>query len=359
MSNLIEENMKETAAASTLLVQVIVLVLMGMFLSMHVLISFVWSGLLSVFLSVEWLPTAMHYLQSWEFARLSVGIPFVIMLFCFIHNYLTLKPLRLVDSIDATTLQTIAENEGWNGKIVELSDSHPICCDMRKMAKKARIKYPRLFVCCNSDIPNACTTTGRDGSHGVIVCSPLIDEMSRNDLNAIIGHELGHIIGNDVRRSVVLDALVRTLKCFYKKGWILCVKESGKAFDEHSELPAFVKFASALLVFLTGTTFILIGFLPQLWAESLIFWRSYQDEYHADARGAWLIGDGQGMADALIVLHWLIEIRVSSGILSRSQDGERDVHPPEKFRVRRWMPSFNGDWEAAYLDVMRRRGISR
>ena len=33
MSEMIEKNMKETAAASTLLVQVIVLVLMGMFLS--------------------------------------------------------------------------------------------------------------------------------------------------------------------------------------------------------------------------------------------------------------------------------------------------------------------------------------
>ena len=53
MSEMIEKNMKETAAASTLIVQVIVLVLMSMFLSMHVLISFVWSGLLSAFLSVS------------------------------------------------------------------------------------------------------------------------------------------------------------------------------------------------------------------------------------------------------------------------------------------------------------------
>ena len=366
MSDIIEENMKETAAASTLLVQVIVLVLMGMFLSMHFLISFVWSGFLSAFLSVEWLPTAMHYLQSWEFARLSVGIPFVIMLLFFIHNYLTLKPLCLVKSIDAATLQAMVESHGWNGKIVELPDDHPLCCDTRRMATKAGIERPRLFACCNSDVPNACTTTGRDGTSGIIVCSPLLDGMTRSDLRAVIGHELGHIMGGDVKRAILLGAVVQTLGSFYGRGLRLCLKDAGDVLHDRKEMPAVVAVTTAALTFLTGILVVCIGFLPWLWSKALLWWREYHDEYYADARGAWLTGDALGMAEALIVLHWLAVSRgrvTGFGLLqmarSAIQEEEKDVHPPEKFRVRRWKPDFDGNWEAAYLDVMRRRGLSR
>ena len=187
---MIKENMKETEAASTLLVQVIVLVLMGMFLSMHVLISFVWSGFLSAFLSVEWLPTAMHYLQSWEFARLSVGIPFVIMLFCCIHNYLNLKR-SLPDQINPDVMQSIV---GSDGRVVEFPNDHPLYVDVLKMSKKAGIRPPRLFACLNSRTVNAWTMPGKNGDNAVLVYSPLLDGMTRSDLRAVIGHELGHII---------------------------------------------------------------------------------------------------------------------------------------------------------------------
>ena len=362
MSDMIKENMKETEAASTLLVQVIVLVLMGMFLSMHVLISFVWSGLLSAFLSVEWLPTAMHYLQSWEFARLSVGIPFVIMLFCCIHNYLNLKR-SLPDQINPDVMQSIV---GSDGRVVEFPNDHPLYVDVLKMSKKAGIRPPRLFACLNSRTVNAWTMPGKNGDNAVLVYSPLLDGMTRSDLRAVIGHELGHIMGSDVRRKILLGSVVQTLGCFYGRGLRFCFKDAGDVLHDHKGMPTFVAITTAILTFIVGIVVVCIGFLPWLWSKALLWWREYHDEYYADARGAWLTGDALGMAEALIVLHW---IAVSSGrvtgfgllqmVRSAIQEEEKDVHPPEKFRVRRWKPDFDGNWKAAYLDVMRRRGISR
>lgn len=218
MSDMIEENMKETAATSTLLVQVIVLVLMGMFLSMHVLISFVWSGLLSAFLSVEWLPTAIHYLQSWEFARLSVGIPFVIMLFCCIHNYLNLKQ-SLPDQISPDVMQSIV---GSDGEVAEFPNNHPLYIDVLKMSKKAGIQPPRLFACLNSRTVNAWTMPAKNGDNAVLVYSQLLDGMTRSDLRAVIGHELGHIMGSDVKRKILLGSVVNTLGCFYPESVKVC-----------------------------------------------------------------------------------------------------------------------------------------
>ena len=362
MSDMIEENMKETAATSTLLVQVIVLVLMGMFLSMHVLISFVWSGLLSAFLSVEWLPTAIHYLQSWEFARLSVGIPFITMLFCCIHNYLNLKR-SLPDQISPDVMQSIV---GSDGEVAEFPNNHPLYIDVLKMSKKAGIQPPRLFACLNSRTVNAWTMPGKNGDNAVLVYSPLLDGMTRSDLRAVIGHELGHIMGKDVRRKILLSSVVRTLGCFYSRGLRLCLKDASDVLHDHKGMPTFVAIMAAILTFIMGIAVVCIGFLPWLWSKALLWWREYHDEYYADARGAWLTGDALGMAEALIVLHWLA---VSNGRLtgfgllqmarSAIQEEEKDVHPPEKFRVRRWKPDFDGNWEAAYLDVMRRRGISR
>lgn len=345
-----------------MLVQVIALVLMGMFLSMHALISFVWGGLLSVFLSVKWLPTALHYLQSWEFARLSVGIPFAIMLFCCVRNYLNQRK-SLPGKINSQVMQAIV---GSDGIVEEFPEYHPLYADMLAMSKKAGIRPPRLFACHQSETVNAWTMPGKNGENAILVYSPLLRGMTRSDLRAVIGHELGHIMGKDVKRNILLRSIVQTLGCFYEKGLRFCLKDAGEVLRDRKGMPALVAITTAVLMFMTGIVVVCIGFLPWLWSKALVWWREYHDEYHADVRSAWLTGDALGMAEALIVLHWIAVtnghltgfglLRMARGV---TQEEQKDVHPPEKFRVRRLKPDFNGDWEAAYLDIMRRRGVLR
>ena len=291
-----------------------------------------------------------------------MGIPFIIMVFCCIHNYLNLKR-SLPEQISPDVMQSIV---GSDGRVVEFPNNHSLYVDVLKMSKKAGIRPPRLFACLNSRTVNAWTMPGKNGDNAVLVYSPLLDGMARSDLRAVIGHELGHIMGSDVKRKILLGSIVQTLGYFYSRGLQFCFKDAGEVLHDHKGIPTFVAVTAAILTCIMGIVVVCIGFLPWLWSKALLWWREYHDEYYADARGAWLTGDALGMAEALIVLHW---IAVSGGRVtgfgllqmarSAIQEEGKDVHPPEKFRVRRWKPDFDGNWEAAYLDVMRRRGISR
>ena len=363
MSDIIKDNLEEIENASSLIIQVIILVLMSMFASIHVIISFVWSGLLAVLFKVEWMPTARHYLQSWTFARLSIGIPFIVMLIIYIRIYYFLKSISQPSCINTQTMQAMVKD---NGIVAELCSDFPLYSDLMKMAKKAEIIPPRLFAFFISNIINAVTTTGQNGESGIIIYEPLLETMTRNDLQAIIGHELGHIMGDDVKRGLILNALVATLASFWIQGQELVMEKSGEVLRKHGETPLFVAIVTSLLMIIVGIIMLCLGFLPWFWSKSLVWWRQYHDEYHADARGAWLIGNSQQMADALIVLHCVCKSggrRTGHGIFqgiraTSDEDNAKDVHPPNEYRVRKLMPKFNGDWEAAYRDVMRRRGIS-
>ena len=358
VSGIVKDNLEELSNVSNLLIQLILLLLMGMFASFHIMFSFVWSGLLALFLGVEWWPTAIHYLSSWEFSRISIGIPFMVMLFIFIHLYCVIKMFSLPPTINTQTMQNRVGDEGI---VRELQEDHPCYSDMLKMSKKAGITPPRIFCCYGAGIINAWTTIGQDGGTGILIYEPLLITMTRKDLQSVIGHELGHIMGNDTKRAVVLKALVATLECFLGKGIDLCLNEAGGVFHKR-DLPMFVAVVTSVLVFVSGLIMICLGFLPWLWSRGLVWWREYHDEYHADTRSAFLTGDPQGMADALIVMHWIRKTggRVNGygvfGVIRSALGREqKDVHPPSEFRVRKLWPQFNGDWDAAYHDVMKRR----
>jgi len=78
---------------------------------------------------------------------------------------------------------------------------------VEEMAIAAGIPRPRIWIVPDSD-PNA-FATGTDPMHAhVAVTDGLLAMMSRDELQAVIGHELGHIKNLDVRLMTTLAALV-------------------------------------------------------------------------------------------------------------------------------------------------------
>src|SRR3989442_4411309 len=75
------------------------------------------------------------------------------------------------------------------------------------MAIAAGVPRPRIWIVPDPD-PNA-FATGVDPSHAhVAVTQGLLDLCSRDELQAVIGHELGHVKNLDVRLMTTLAALV-------------------------------------------------------------------------------------------------------------------------------------------------------
>ena len=94
--------------------------------------------------------------------------------------------------------------------------AHPISSDepknqavidvVREMALAARIPEPRIDVI-DDPSPNA-FAIGRDPEHSVIcVTQGLLDQMDREELQGVIGHEMAHIRNCDIRLTTMVTVM--------------------------------------------------------------------------------------------------------------------------------------------------------
>lgn len=78
---------------------------------------------------------------------------------------------------------------------------------IREMALAARMPTPKAYVM-DDPAPNA-FATGRDPGHSVLcVTQGLVDEMDREELQGVIGHEMAHIRNYDIRTMMMVAVLV-------------------------------------------------------------------------------------------------------------------------------------------------------
>jgi heat shock protein HtpX len=88
------------------------------------------------------------------------------------------------------------------------TSKHQMVLDVvHEMALAARMPVPAAYVM-DDPSPNA-FATGRDPNHSVIcVTQGLIDEMDREELQGVLGHEMAHIRDYDIRTMMMIAVLV-------------------------------------------------------------------------------------------------------------------------------------------------------
>jgi heat shock protein HtpX len=78
---------------------------------------------------------------------------------------------------------------------------------VQEMALASRMPAPRAYII-DDPAPNA-FATGRDPVHSVIcVTQGLVDEMDREELQGVLGHEMAHIRDYDIRTMMMITVLV-------------------------------------------------------------------------------------------------------------------------------------------------------
>jgi heat shock protein HtpX len=108
-------------------------------------------------------------------------------------------------------------------QILGALDAHPISSDepknqvvidvVHEMALAARIPEPRIDLI-DDPSPNA-FAIGRDPKHSVIcVTQGLLDQMDREELQGVIGHEMAHIRNCDIRLTTMVTAIFRGFGVF-------------------------------------------------------------------------------------------------------------------------------------------------
>ena len=81
---------------------------------------------------------------------------------------------------------------------------------VEEMAIAAGLPRPKIYVI-NDSAPNA-FATGRDPAHGVIaITTGLREKLTRDELQGVIAHELGHIRNYDIRYALLVAVMVGTI----------------------------------------------------------------------------------------------------------------------------------------------------
>jgi len=155
---------------------------------------------------------------------------------------------------------------------------------VKRLAAKAGIATPEVAV--YEGEPNAFATGAFKNSALVAVSSGLLNSMSRDEVEAVLGHEIGHVANGDMVTLTLIQGVVNTFVIFLSRiiGYIvdrvILKNERGEGIG------FFITVMASQLV---------LG----LFASMIVAWFSRQREFRADAASAGLLGSPQPMVNAL------------------------------------------------------------
>jgi len=163
---------------------------------------------------------------------------------------------------------------------------------VRRQAEQAGIGCPEVAIYDSPDV-NAFATGARRDSALVAVSTGLLGRLGREEVEAVLGHEVSHVANGDMVTMALMQGVVNTFVVFLSRivGFIV---DRVVFRTERGYGPGF--FIASLVAQL------LLGIL----ASMIVMWFSRQREFRADAGGARLAGR-ENMIGALAALGRLHE----------------------------------------------------
>jgi len=155
---------------------------------------------------------------------------------------------------------------------------------VRRQAAAAGIGMPEVGVF-DSPVMNAFATGARRNSALVAVSTGLLNGMSREEAEAVLGHEVSHVANGDMVTLALIQGVVNTFVIFFSR--IIGHTVDKVVFkNERGNGPAY------------WITTIVAELVLGILASIIVMWFSRQREFRADAGGARLAGR-QAMIGAL------------------------------------------------------------
>ncbi len=149
---------------------------------------------------------------------------------------------------------------------------------VRAQAEQAGIGMPEVGIF-DSPTPNAFATGARRDAALVAVSTGLLNSMSKQEVEAVLGHEISHVSNGDMVTLTLIQGVVNTFVFFLSRvvGSIVDTALSRGENRRGGGIGYFVTVMVAQVV---------LGFL----ASMIVSWFSRQREFRADAGGARLAG---------------------------------------------------------------------
>ncbi|GAA4814498.1 protease HtpX [Marinicella pacifica] len=159
---------------------------------------------------------------------------------------------------------------------------------VKRQAQAAGIGMPEVGIF-PSDSPNAFATGMKKNDALVAVSTGLLHSMRRNEVEAVLGHEVAHVANGDMVTMALIQGILNAFVIFFSR--IIGYAIAAATRDERGGGYTMGSFIGTLIAQ------IVLGFLAAMIVNAFSRWR----EFHADEGGSRLAGN-QNMIDALKAL---------------------------------------------------------
>ncbi|VFP79672.1 protease HtpX [Candidatus Erwinia haradaeae] len=201
-----------------------------------------------------------------------------------------------------------------------------------KQSKKVGISTPQIAIYHALDI-NAFATGARRDSSLVAVSTGLLQNMSRDEAEAVLAHEISHISNGDMVTMTLIQGIVNTFVIFISR--ILAQIASG-FFSGDNEEEETSNNGNPMVYFIVS---MLLEIIFGVLASIITMWFSRHREFYADADAARLVGH-EKMIAALEKLKSSYEPEETSHIMALCINGKSKwvselfmSHPPLDKRI--------------------------
>jgi len=158
---------------------------------------------------------------------------------------------------------------------------------VKNLADKAGIGMPEVGVF-HSAAPNAFATGANKNNALVAVSTGLLQRMNKDEVEAVLGHEIGHVANGDMVTLALIQGVVNAFVMFFAR---IIGNFVDKAVFKNEDGPGIAYFLTTIFAE------IVLGIL----ASTIVAWFSRRREYRADEAGAALTSHA-AMASALMRL---------------------------------------------------------
>ena len=264
-------------------------------------------------------------------------------------NVLGLNQFLTANGLSLTGLLGFALVMGFGGAFISLLISKPMAkwttklqvingspdpthawlvSTVERLAKQAGVKTPEVGI--YEGPPNAFATGAFKNAALVAVSTGLLESMTRDEVEAVIGHEVAHVANGDMVTMALIQGVMNTFVVFLSR--VIGYFVDKVVLRNQNEGPGMGYYVTTIVMD------ILLGVVAAL----IVAWFSRQREFRADAGAARLMGRKQPMIDALARLGGLDpgvmpKAMQSMGISARPSGlmAMFSTHPPMEQRIER------------------------
>jgi heat shock protein HtpX len=196
---------------------------------------------------------------------------------------------------------------------------------VRRLADKAQIGMPEVGIF--EGAPNAFATGAFKNSALVAVSTGLLQGMTREEIEAVLGHEISHVANGDMVTMTLIQGVMNTFVVFLSRVIGYAIDGFLRRGSDRSSGPGIGYYVSTIVLD------IVLGFA----AAIVVAWFSRHREFRADAGAAGLMGRKQPMINALARLGGMAPGQLPKAVQALGITGGIGklfaTHPPIEERI--------------------------